>query len=79
MSQTTPIIITVICSTRKEEWRAYFGTQWKAFRQRKLIYGPSAIFAPGQVIIQKQQLPYEFRVRELLNLLLVYICLLGNM
>lgn len=79
MSQITPILITVICSTKEEEWRTHFGTQWKAFRQRKLTYGPSAIFARGQVIIQKQQLPYEFRVRQLLNLLLVYICLLGNM
>ncbi|KAL5056613.1 hypothetical protein RYX36_037295 [Vicia faba] len=41
----------------QEEWRAHFGTQWETFRQRKLVYDPFAILAPGQRIFQKTITP----------------------
>lgn len=39
--------------TTQEEWQAHFGPQWEAFQQRKSIYDPLAILAPGQRIFQK--------------------------
>ncbi|XP_022882857.1 cytokinin dehydrogenase 1-like [Olea europaea var. sylvestris] len=41
-------------STR-EEWKAHFGTFWEVFSQRKSIYDPLAILAPGQRIFHKQR------------------------
>ncbi|KAE9616372.1 putative cytokinin dehydrogenase [Lupinus albus] len=37
----------------QEEWRAHFGPEWEAFVQRKYVYDPLAILAPGQRIFQK--------------------------
>ncbi|KAH7528032.1 cytokinin dehydrogenase 6 [Ziziphus jujuba] len=39
--------------TTQEEWKAHFGPRWEVFAQRKSIYDPLAIFAPGQRIFQK--------------------------
>ncbi|XP_058107236.1 cytokinin dehydrogenase 9-like [Magnolia sinica] len=43
--------------TTQEEWRAHFGPQWEAFAQRKSMYDPFAILAPGQRIFQREY-PY---------------------
>ncbi|KAL5143404.1 Cytokinin dehydrogenase 6 [Glycine soja] len=37
----------------QQEWRAHFGPQWETFLQRKSVYDPLAILAPGQRIFQK--------------------------
>ncbi|KAK7243641.1 hypothetical protein RIF29_38447 [Crotalaria pallida] len=37
----------------QEEWQAHFGPQWEVFLQRKSVYDPLAILAPGQRIFQK--------------------------
>ncbi|KAL3622570.1 Cytokinin dehydrogenase 6 [Castilleja foliolosa] len=39
--------------TTQEEWRAHFGPKWETFAQRKSVYDPLAILAPGQRIFQK--------------------------
>ncbi|KAL9296111.1 hypothetical protein ACSQ67_022007 [Phaseolus vulgaris] len=39
--------------TTQQEWRAHFGPQWETFLQRKSVYDPLAILAPGQRIFQK--------------------------
>ncbi|KAG6497176.1 cytokinin dehydrogenase 4-like [Zingiber officinale] len=39
--------------TTQEEWRAHFGDQWDRFSQRKEIYDPLNILAPGQRIFHK--------------------------
>ncbi|KAK7263940.1 hypothetical protein RJT34_31539 [Clitoria ternatea] len=37
----------------QEEWRAHFGPQWETFLQRKSVYDPLHILAPGHRIFQK--------------------------
>lgn len=37
----------------QQEWRAHFGPHWETFLQRKSVYDPLAILAPGQRIFQK--------------------------
>ncbi|XWS56313.1 hypothetical protein CRYUN_Cryun09bG0075300 [Craigia yunnanensis] len=37
----------------QNEWQAHFGPQWETFVQRKSVYDPLAILAPGQRIFQK--------------------------
>ncbi|CAM8916970.1 unnamed protein product [Rhodiola kirilowii] len=37
----------------QEEWKVHFGSQWDAFVQKKLLYDPLAILAPGHRIFQK--------------------------
>uniref|UniRef100_A0A7N0VB06 cytokinin dehydrogenase n=1 Tax=Kalanchoe fedtschenkoi TaxID=63787 RepID=A0A7N0VB06_KALFE len=37
----------------KEEWKAHFGSRWDNFVQKKLLYDPLAILAPGHRIFQK--------------------------
>ncbi|XP_019432619.1 PREDICTED: cytokinin dehydrogenase 6-like [Lupinus angustifolius] len=37
----------------QDEWKAHFGPQWEVFLQRKSVYDPLAILAPGQRIFQK--------------------------
>ncbi|XP_015953006.1 cytokinin dehydrogenase 6 [Arachis duranensis] len=37
----------------QEEWKAHFGPKWESFLQRKSVYDPLAILAPGQRIFQK--------------------------
>ncbi|RDY03199.1 Cytokinin dehydrogenase 6, partial [Mucuna pruriens] len=32
----------------QQQWRAHFGPQWETFLQRKSVYDPLAILAPGQ-------------------------------
>ncbi|KAI4323497.1 hypothetical protein L6164_023095 [Bauhinia variegata] len=39
--------------TTQEEWQAHFGPQWEVFLQRKSVYDPLAILAPGQRIFHK--------------------------
>lgn len=37
----------------QEEWRVHYGPQWEIMLQRKSVYDPLAILAPGQGIFQK--------------------------
>lgn len=37
----------------QEEWQTHYGPKWEIFKQRKSIYDPLAILAPGQGIFQK--------------------------
>ncbi|XP_027352188.1 cytokinin dehydrogenase 1 [Abrus precatorius] len=37
----------------QEEWKVHFGSQWKAFVERKRAYDPLALLAPGHRIFQK--------------------------
>nr|ALS05394.1 cytokinin oxidase/dehydrogenase 8 [Lotus japonicus] len=39
--------------TTQEQWRVHFGPQWEIFQQRKSVYDPLAILAPGQGIFPK--------------------------
>lgn len=39
--------------TNQEEWKMHFGSKWKKFLERKTIYDPFAILAPGQRIFSK--------------------------
>ena len=39
--------------TTEEAWRVHFGSQWQIFQQRKSVYDPLAMLAPGQQIFQK--------------------------
>ncbi|CAM8880794.1 unnamed protein product [Rhodiola kirilowii] len=38
----------------QEEWQAHFGRRWERFVQKKLLYDPLSILAPGQKIFQKR-------------------------
>ncbi|XP_043692279.1 cytokinin dehydrogenase 9-like [Telopea speciosissima] len=38
----------------QEEWQTHFGPHWEMFVQRKSVYDPLAILAPGQKIFQRQ-------------------------
>lgn len=42
----------------QEEWRSHFGPKWQTILQRKSIYDPLAILAPGQRIFQKGIIPF---------------------
>lgn len=37
----------------QEEWKQHYGAGWEIFQQRKRVYDPLAILAPGQRIFQK--------------------------
>ncbi|CAI8596084.1 unnamed protein product [Vicia faba] len=37
----------------QEEWQTHYGPKWEIFKQRKSIYDPLAMLAPGQGIFQK--------------------------
>lgn len=39
--------------TTQEQWRTHFGPQWEVFVERKSVYDPLAMLAPGQRIFQK--------------------------
>ncbi|KAK2386214.1 cytokinin dehydrogenase [Trifolium repens] len=39
--------------TTQEEWQTHYGPKWEIFKQRKSIYDPLAILAPGQGIFSK--------------------------
>ncbi|AES69857.1 putative cytokinin dehydrogenase [Medicago truncatula] len=39
--------------TTQEEWQTHYGHKWEIFKQRKSIYDPLAILAPGQGIFSK--------------------------
>lgn len=39
--------------TTQEQWRTHFGPKWEVFVQRKSVYDPLAMLAPGQNIFQK--------------------------
>ncbi|XP_014500129.1 cytokinin dehydrogenase 6 [Vigna radiata var. radiata] len=39
--------------TTQEAWRLHFASRWQIFQQRKSVYDPLAILAPGQQIFQK--------------------------
>jgi cytokinin dehydrogenase len=39
--------------TTQEEWQTHYGPKWDIFKQRKSIYDPLAILAPGQGIFSK--------------------------
>lgn len=44
--------------SNQEEWRSHFGPKWQTILQRKSIYDPLAILAPGQRIFQKGIIPF---------------------
>lgn len=37
----------------QEEWQAHFGSRWEALVERKRVYDPLALLAPGHRIFQK--------------------------
>lgn len=38
----------------QEEWKGHFGNQWTRFVERKAIFDPLAILAPGQKIFSRK-------------------------
>lgn len=40
----------------QEEWKRYFGNRWSKFAERKAIFDPMNILAPGQNIFSRSPL-----------------------